>query len=261
MNWITSTENQIYKQILQLQKKKHREQSGQYLIEGPNLINEALENGAEIVFLVESVEKEFLTEHTYDAPVYVMSEPLFRKVTETETPQGILAVVKKKVFSEEAFFRVNPQRTNLLVADRIQDPGNLGTMMRTADAAGYQGVILLKGTVDPYSSKVVRSAAGALFRLPLLFLDTPEDVLRVLKARQRKIVCTVLSGGQPYYDAEIKEQIALVIGNEGNGICQELFEGADLLVSIPMTAGSESLNAAVSAGILMYESMRQNSYR
>lgn len=261
MNWITSTENQVYKQILQLQKKKYRDQRGEYLIEGPNLIEEALRNEAELVCLVRSEENEFLIEPKKDGlPVYLMAEHLFRRAAETETPQGILAVVRKKNFSLETFFHQVSSRTNILVLDRIQDPGNLGTMLRTADAAGYQGVILMKGTTDPYSSKVARSAAGALFRLPLLTLDTPEEAMRILKENQKKVLCTSLNEGRPYYLTEMKEHIALIIGNEGNGTCQAFIQGADFLVSIPMTPSSESLNAAVSAGVLMYESVRQNSY-
>lgn len=272
MKLITSGENQIYKAAAQLKQKKYRDEQKKYLIEGPNLIREALQNGGEIEtiirsseFPVEDFESEKIDPALTDAEVAVMTSGLFRKLSDTETPQGILAIVRKKVCTEEEFFSGNSagayNNSNIIVLDRLQDPGNIGTILRTADAAGYRGAILLKGTADIYSPKIVRAAAGSLFRLPVLFADTPGQVVRLLKGHGRTIICTALNSSRYYYDVELAEDAAVIIGNEGNGVCEEFLNQADIVTSIPMEGTIESLNAAVSAGILMYESVRQRRKR
>jgi TrmH family RNA methyltransferase len=143
------------------------------------------------------------------------------------------------------------------VLDRLRDPGNIGTILRTAEAAGFLGAILMKGTADVYAPKVVRAAAGALFRLPVLAADTPEQAMRLLSRHGKTVVCTVPSGSQSYFDADLAEDIAVVVGNEGSGICETFLAQCDLRVSIPMEGRIESLNAAAAAAILMYESVRQ----
>lgn len=264
MKHIISAENQIYKAAAQLKQKKYRDEQGQYLIEGPNLIREALQNGGEIEmilcsedFCVEDFRNEGADLGETDAQAAVLSSGLFRKLSDTETPQGIMAVVRKKVYSGEAFFSGRPAASNVIVLDRLQDPGNIGTILRTADAAGYLGAILLKGTADIYSPKIVRAAAGSLFRLPVLLIDTPAQAICLLQEHRKNIFCTSLDCSSFYYDADLSENAAIVIGNEGNGVCDEFLEQSDRLIKIPMEGSIESLNAAVSAGILMYESVRQ----
>lgn len=272
MKRITSAENQIYKSAALLKQKKYRDEQGKYLIEGPNLIREALHNGGEIEMLLfrEDFDAENFCSENYHpahkgAEPAVMTSGLFRKLSDTETPQGIMAVVKKRIYSEEEFFSPESLRScggraasNLIVLDRLQDPGNIGTILRTADAAGYLGAILLKGTADIYSPKIVRAAAGSLFRLPVFMAETPGQVIRLLKKHGKNIICTSPNCSIYYYDADLKEHAAVIIGNEGNGACEEFLEGSDLLIKIPMEGSIESLNAAVSAGIFMYESVRQN---
>jgi TrmH family RNA methyltransferase len=192
-----------------------------------------------------------------------MPPGLFSKLSDTETPQGVMAVVKKRIYTEEEFFTPfasgsgRGEASNTIVLDRLQDPGNIGTILRTADAAGYMGIILLKGTADVYSPKIVRAAAGSLFRLPILTADTPGQVVGILKRCGKKIICTAPVGDRFYYDIDLAENTAIVIGNEGNGVCEEFMKHSDLLVKIPMEGTVESLNAAVAAGVLMYESVRQ----
>lgn len=270
MKLITSGENQIYKAVAQLKQKKYRDEQKKYLIEGPNLIREALQNGGEIELIIRSEDyrAEDFRRENFDpartgAEMAVMPPGLFRKLSDTETPQGVMAVVRKRIYTEEEFF--SPAAVNsdgktvsdVIVLDRLQDPGNIGTILRTADAAGYMGAILLKGTADVYSPKIVRAAAGSLFRLPILMGDTPGQVVRMLKRHGKNIICTAPACGRFYYDIELKENAAVVIGNEGNGVCEEFMNHSDLLVGIPMEGTVESLNAAVSAGILMYETVRQ----
>lgn len=271
MKRITSAENRIYKTSVQLKQKKYRDEQGKYLIEGPNLIREALQNGGEIEMIIsrEDCNAEDFRREGFDlahagVELAVMTSGLFRTLSDTETPQGIIAVVKKRVYAEKEFFSPKPlgsysgkAPSNIIVVDRLQDPGNIGTILRTADAAGYLGAILLKGTADIYSPKIVRAAAGSLFRLPVLMVETPAQVIRLLKQYKKNIVCTSPSCSKYYYDADLKENTAVIIGNEGNGVCEEFLKHSDLLIKIPMDGTIESLNAAVSAGILMYESVRQ----
>lgn len=267
---IQSADNAIYKSTLGLQQKKHREISGQYMIEGPNLLREALENRAELtqVFLREEMSKQqselsdlFEEIQSRDIDVFFLSQKLFEKLCDTKTPQGIMGVVKKPQCSENNFFHQARPTSNVLVLDRLQDPGNLGTILRTADAAGFQGVILCKGTGDIFSPKVVRSAAGALFRLPIFFTNSAEETIRYLRKYKKRILATTLQNSQIYYETDLCENIGLIIGNEGNGICKEFIDGADATIRIPMMDNVESLNAAVAAGILMYEAVRQKEQR
>lgn len=255
MKPITSAENQIYKAAVQLKQKKYRDEQGKYLIEGPNLIYEALCNEAEIEMMIRS--ETFIPEGI-DAPMAVLSPDLFRRLSDTETPQGIMAIAKKRLYSGDEFFsRKLPFSSNLIVLDRLQDPGNIGTILRTADAAGYMGAMILKGTADIFSPKIVRAAAGSLFRLPVLIVDSPCRVIQLLKKHEKKIICTAPSSSRFYYDIDMRENTAIIIGNEGNGVCDELSVHSEIQVKIPMEGSIESLNAAVSAGILMYESVRQ----
>lgn len=282
MKRITSEANPIYKATAQLKQKKYRDAGMKYLIEGPNLIREALQNGGEIELIIQS---EDFREETAgggssdsplsgavrnDLPMAAMAPALFRRLSDTENPQGIMAVVKKRVYRPEEFFSYGqsgasgriaessgPAPSNIIVLDRLQDPGNIGTILRTADAAGYLGAILMKGTADIYSPKIVRAAAGSLFRLPVLAADTPAEVTGLLKRHSKHIICTAPAGDRFYYDVDLKENAAVIIGNEGNGVCDEFLKHSDFLVKIPMEGKIESLNAAVSAGILMYESVRR----
>jgi len=219
------------------------------------LIREALNNHGEIEIVIRS--EDYQSEE-FNAPMVSMESGLFRKLSDTETPQGIMAVVKKRICSEEEFFRTKETgASNIIVLDRLQDPGNIGTILRTADAAGYMGAVLMKGTADIYSPKIVRAAAGSLFRVPVLTADTPEQAIRMLRKNGKKIICTTPNCSSYYYDIDMKNEIAVIIGNEGNGACEEFLIESDLKIKIPMEGSIESLNAAVSAGILMYESVRQ----
>ena len=146
---------------------------------------------------------------------------------------------------------------NYIVLDRLQDPGNIGTILRTADAAGFELAVLVKGTADPYSPKVVRSAAGSLFRVPICFVDGPDELIGLVHENGKRLIATALEAEKAYYDCDLKEDAAIVIGNEGNGIDRELLKRADEIITIPMAGNTESLNAAVSAGILMYERIRR----
>ncbi|MCQ2551005.1 MAG: RNA methyltransferase [Clostridia bacterium] len=247
---IESLDNRIIKQCIKLQTKKYRDQEGRYLLEGPNLVEEAIKNGAKVEAIL--VKEDFNFDYQIpDIDIYFLGDRLFSKISLTDTPQGIMAIVKKQEPELDSFLK---EGGNVLVLDKLQDPGNVGTMIRTADAAGYYGVILVKGSIDVYSPKVVRSAAGSLFRVPIMYVDDYEKLEEILETKT--IVATGFNTDTYYYDVDLTKDIALVIGNEGNGVDERLMEKADQVVKIPMAGNIESLNAAVAAGILMYERNR-----
>lgn len=255
---ITSKNNQAYKAIQKLTSKKYRDREGSYLIEGENLIQEAINNDAtiEAVFIRDDKANDFDLGEELEEVTYIVSGGLFDDLAQTETSQGILAKVKKPNLSLSS---LSPDSIpgNIVVLDSLQDPGNIGTIIRTADAAGYSLIITVKGTCDAFSPKVVRSAAGSLFRIPIVKADSDEELLNFLNKSGKRIVSTVLDGDVDYYDANLKRDIAFIVGNEGNGIRDELKEKTDVKVKIPMKGKTESLNAAVAAAIIMYESVRK----
>ena len=241
---------------MQLESKKYRDKYGLYLIEGDNLIDEAIKRGAELksIFIREDYcGRRDLTHEE----LYVLKGKLFANVAQTETSQGVVAVVKKTEYSENEFFNLCGEG-NLVVFDRLQDPGNIGTIIRTAEAAGYKGAIFIKGTGDVFSPKAVRAAAGSLFKMPVLFMETPEGAVKAINNGGKTIAAACRDADVRYYDVDLSKNIALIIGNEGGGICEEFLAAASLKVMIPMEDGVDSLNAAVAAGILMYERKRKD---
>ena len=288
MNQITSKDNKIFRSFEQLLQKKYRDQRGEYLIEGENLIVEAIKTGQELrTILVRANRQDDYAELIDDAcglavddrtavvrtNAFSIAENLFDKLSQTETSQGIIASVRKQDFDKEDFLESAcgdsgdgasgtdsesgiDRGGNFLVLDRLQDPGNIGTIIRTADAAGYRLVIAMKGTADIYSPKTVRAATGSLFRMPVVFMDSSTELVEFTRAAGKKLVATCFDTDSYYFDEDLTEDIALVIGNEGNGISQEIIESSDLRIKIPMHGNIESLNASVAAGILMYETVR-----
>ena len=255
MKKICSKDNRIFKLCRQLSNKKYRSKLGLYLIEGENLIEEALKNGCEIenLLISENYKGNFKTP---DEKVFLLDESLFSQLAQTETSQGIMAVVKTPRFSPDDFY--NMEGGNFVILDRLQDPGNIGTIIRTADAAGYDLVIAMKGTADIFSPKVVRAATGSLFRMPVVFMDSDSELVEFTRAAGKKLVATCFDTDRYYFDEDLRKDIALVIGNEGNGISQNLIDSSELKIKIPMHGNIESLNASVAAAILMYESVRKN---
>jgi TrmH family RNA methyltransferase len=167
----------------------------------------------------------------------------------------MLAVVDMSDDGYAAIESLDPD-DNILVLDRIQDPGNMGTLIRTSVAAGYKAVIAAKGTVDIYSTKVLRATVGTVFEIPVVYAKDHNELISLLKNTGKRVVVTEVDGGVPYYEEDISKGIALVIGNEGAGVSEELKNMADVRVTLPMKGHIESLNAAVAAAILMYESVR-----
>ena len=253
MREISSKDNKIFRLCEQLSHKKYRDKLGLYLIEGENLLEEAVKNGAAIKTVLMCRDYRGSLFGTEDK-AFCLSDKLFEQLSQTETTQGIMAIVEKPELSPDFF--LNRGGGNFIVLDRLQDPGNIGTILRTADAAGYELAIVMKGTADVFSPKAVRAATGSLFRMPVVFMDSVDELMEFTRAAGKKLVATCFDTDRYYYDENLKENIALIIGNEGSGISRELIECSDLKIKIPMHGNIESLNASVAAGILMYEAVR-----
>ena len=239
--------------------KKYRDRNGEYLIEGPNLLKEALKEEIEVEAVF--VRPEMTDEEAgiieegpeLDRKTFILSNRLFDELKDTETSQGIVTVVRKR---QDPSPKGRPGG-NYVVLDRLQDPGNIGTILRTADAAGFDLAVFMKGTADPFSPKVVRSATGSLFRLPMVFVKDAEELAELVHSAGKRLIATAMDAEKAYYDCDLEKDAAIIIGNEGNGISPELMMRADEKIMIPMAGNTESLNAAVAAGILMYERIRR----
>ena len=235
-------------------KKKYRDESGLYLLEGIKPLEDALDMGIELrtIFVRDDVDIHgvFPGEKTV-----ILDRELFSRLSETRTSQGVIAVAEKNSYDEESFAAaVSPG--NILIMDRLQDPGNIGTIIRTAEAAGYKGIVMMAGSGDVYAPKVVRAAAGSLFRMPIINICSVAEAVRMMERLDKKIVVTCLDTQLSCFAADMTEDIALVIGNEGRGVSEGFMDASHMKVKIPMAGSIESLNAAVAAGILMYQSQK-----
>lgn len=262
MDIIISNQNQSIKEIKSLKHKKYREEKGLFFIEGIRFVEEAVLDNAEIerVLISESFynlkdKRELLNKiEQKKLDTIIVSDKLFNEISDTQSPQGILAVLRIKYADIE---EILCDDNFLVILDSIQDPGNLGTILRTADAAGATGVIMSHGCVDLYNPKVLRSTMGSIFHIPVCLSSNLTDVINRLKSEKVMVCAAHLQGNINYFDLNMKSNIAIVIGNEANGINDEISDVADTLIKIPMPGRSESLNASVAASILIYEVVSQ----
>lgn len=256
---ITSPNNKHIKHIKSLQRKKYRDKHGEFIIEGLRIIEHALENNAKISAIYYSDEihdYEILKKITdRNINIYKIDRQVFKDISTTENSQGILGVIKKKSFTVEDFIEKN--EFSILILDRLQDPGNVGTIIRTADAAGFDGIIITKGCVDIYNSKTVRSTMGSIFTMPVIHIDHLDKFIYNLKSREVNVISTTLNAKKYHYEVTYGKKNAIIIGNEGRGISKELIELSNIKVKIPMIGRAESLNASVASGIIIYEIVRQ----
>lgn len=259
MIYIESKENNLFKFTKKLKERRFRQKENKFILEGLRLIEEAIKASMEIEYIILLEENTSIFEDSVllsksinKEKVYVLSKNLFTQIAATENPQGILAVVKNKEIS------IDLNGEFFLICDKVQDPGNLGTIIRTAHAAGVDGIILTKGTVDIYNDKTIRSTMGSIFYLPIFYDDSDFTLIKKLKENNFNIVTTSLKESKNFFDENLKGKIVLAVGNEGNGISDELFDLADKKVKIPMPGNAESLNVAVAASIILFEKVRQN---
>ena len=246
---IISKTNDYIKHIKSLSEKKYRDEYHEFIIEGIKLVNEAIIEKANIKKII--ICEELLKEKVESENVEYVSETVFRHISETQNPQGILAVVEQKT-SEKEYGKT------IFALDNLRDPGNLGTIIRTLDSAGISSLILSKGSADLYNPKVIRSTMGAIFRINSEYTASLQEKLLNLKSDGYKVIVTSLVATNYMYDLNLKEKSVIVIGNESQGVSDEILKIADVKTKIPMIGRSESLNAGVAASILAYEVVRQN---
>ena len=236
MNVITSKENEMIKQVRKLKEKKYRDEKQAFLVEGEKMIQEAISEKASIekIFICEeclkdgSIDQKFIYEIAKQNCVYV-SEKIFRSISDVMTPQGILAVIQRKQEKQEISF----QEELVLALDGIQDPGNLGTIIRTADSAGIRQILLSEQTADPYNPKVVRSTMGAIFRVKLIQTKNFVQTLKEFQKHRYEVTATCLDEAKSIYEIDYRKRV-IVIGNEANGVSQEVLKIADQKIKIPM---------------------------
>ena len=250
--------NQQQKYILNLQRKsRERKREQAFVIEGRKMFEEAPADRVKMIVASESFCKSkegaaLLKGKKFD----VVSDSIFETLSDTKTPQGILAVVKQQPYSFEELLG-KEKASFLLILDHLQDPGNLGTIFRTAEAAGVTGILLSKDCVDVYNPKVIRSTMGAVFRMPFLYVEDLPEKIKELQKENIKTYAAHLRGENAYDEEDYTTGCAFLIGNEGNGLRDEVADCADCLIRIPMEGEAESLNAAVAAAVLMFEAGRQ----
>lgn len=254
---ITSTSNAQVKHLLQLQKKsKARNEEKVFLVEGIRMFVEVPVERVEKVYVSETFYNKKKDEINFaDYKMEILSDTVFQYVSDTKTPQGILCVVKQKEYNWKKLLETkNP---HFMVLDNLQDPGNLGTIVRTAEGAGVDAVFMSKDTVDIYNPKVIRSTMGSIYRMPVVYVEDLIALLEAFKAKGIKSYAAHLEGKNSYDQESYETGTAILIGNEGNGLRDEVSEKADIWVRIPMEGQVESLNAAIAASILMFEVARQ----
>lgn len=258
MTLIESRENSLIKDIKKLHKKKYRLEKGQFLVEGFRFVQEALESSFCVPYLI--ISEKFQDKYyslnmdnivDKDTRVYLVKDNIFKELCSTDNPQGIIGVVNNKkieIEDKDGFY---------VLVDKVQDPGNMGTIIRSAHASGALGIIVTKGTVDLYNDKTLRSTMGSIFNIPIIEDNSFEDIKK-LKNNGFKFIVSSLDTKNNFYDIDLTGKVVICIGNEGNGISDEIYSIGDEKVKIPMPGGAESLNAAVAASIMMYEIVRQN---
>lgn len=246
MKRIESVSNPKVKEWKKLHTKKGRDQAKMFLVEGKHLVEEALKYHIEI--------EEILVSERLDVPrewdvsnvsITYVTEKVLKELSETETPQGIIAICKQSEADKTHKF------DTLLLVDRVQDPGNLGAIIRTADATGISAVIIGEGSADLYNGKTVRATQGSIFHLPIWKGDLMEWI-NICKQENITVYGTSLQGAKSYTSVESDKRFALIVGNEGAGVSKELLEHTKQNLFIPIYGKAESLNVVVATGILLY---------
>ena len=259
MQTITSKDNELIKHIRKLKDKKYRDESNEYLFEGVKLVEEAVKENAKIKQIIVCED----TTRTYEIPTHIMleiaryecisvSNKIFNIITQVTNPQGIMAIIEKN--AQDA--QIDYSQDIIVVLDDVQDPGNLGTILRTVDSIGLNQIIVSKGTADAFNSKVVRSTMGAIFRIKIIEVENLAQAIKEMRKHHFKLMVTSLQTKNSIYDIDFYKKI-IVIGNEANGVSKEIQDMADEKAKIPMLGRTESLNASVAAGVVMYEYVRQ----
>lgn len=267
---ITSPSNGKVKTVVQLQQKaKARKEAGTFVTEGPRLFAEAPAERIREVYISESFSMsenslaQELRAKWKRHPHEIVSDAVFARMSDTRTPQGILCLVEARRYELEELLKERGREAAgqsaplLMVLEDLQDPGNLGTILRTGEGAGVTGIIMSRNTVDIYNPKTVRSTMGSIYRMPFYYSASLEETLAALKERGLRLYAAHLQGAVSYDVCSYTKGAAFLIGNEGNGLREETAALADERIRIPMLGQVESLNASMAAGVLMFEAARQ----
>ncbi|HHY14100.1 MAG TPA: 23S rRNA (guanosine(2251)-2'-O)-methyltransferase RlmB [Thermoanaerobacterales bacterium] len=258
-----NSKSNAIKRIVNLSKRIYREKEGLFFVEGEHTIEEGIKSDYDFAYIVCSKNyvdnnyhkvKDFMEKKKVST--YLIDNNLMQNISDVVTSRGILAVVKKKDFTIEDIANSNKSHF-LLIIDGISDPGNLGTIIRTAHACNVDGIVLNKGTVDIFNPKVLRSTAGSAFHVPFTYTGNIVNTIRKLKRAGINIYVTHVNGVSYPYEINMNEPLAIVLGNETFGVQEEISNLANKLIKIPMPGKSESLNVAIASGIMMYEVVKQ----
>ncbi len=247
--------NRQCKELQELVKKaKARRETGLFVVEGERIVREIPASLLQQVYVSET----YASAEKVPEQARILTDAQFLKIADTKTPQGILAVAKIPVFAKEM---CREKRGLYLLLEAIQDPGNLGTIFRVAEGAGVNAILLDKKTADPYAPKAVRSTMGSIFRMPHYFVEDAKDAVQAWKQQGIRVYAAHLEGSLRYDQADYRSGTAFLIGNEGNGLTEELTALSDERITIPMGGQLESLNAGVAASLLVYEAARQRGFQ
>lgn len=260
---ITSDSNKQIKKLKQLSKKKFRQKYSSFIVEGIRIVEQMLERKdlLEGVYISDSIVDNIRVQEIsricdeHNIKVYSVDDKVFKTIAETDNTQGILAEVSMPTHSLKDLFVKDV--LNLVIIDKVQDPGNMGTIIRTADAAGFDAILVIKGSVDIYNDKTLRSTMGSIITMPIIFIEDVVHMTEQLKANGVKLIATSLDTDKYHFDVSYGKKNAVIVGNEGNGVDQDLLDISDIRVKIPMIGSAESLNVAVASGIIIYEIVKE----
>lgn len=256
---ITSTNNSQVKYLVNLQKKsRFRKDEKKFVIEGIRMFSETPPDRIVKAYATDkfySEHKMMFKENEYE----IVSDNVLAQMSDTKTPQGVLAVISMKEYSMSDV--IDRDDAFIIACEDLQDPGNLGTIIRTGEGAGVTGIILSKNTVDVYNPKVIRSTMGSIYRVPVVVADDFCNAVKCMKNRGVTVAAAHLRGNVDYDEADYGNKCAFLIGNEGNGLSDTASDMADILVRIPMMGEVESLNAATAAAVLMYDVASKRRHR
>lgn len=260
---ISSCNNQFVREVIQLnQRAKARNRQDLFVVEGIKMFAEAPEDRIYRVYIAGRAEEDLQSafgDKLKRLSVEVVADDVFDKMSDTKTPQGILCLVRQFHYRIEELIAEsnNKKHTLFIVLEDLQDPGNLGTVFRSGEGAGVNGIIMSRCTVDVYNPKTIRSTMGSVYRVPFLYTDDLRETIHALRRNDIRVYAAHLGGTKYYDEYDYRGGTAFLIGNEGSGLRRETADCADELIRIPMQGNVESLNAAVSSSILVYEAYRQ----
>ena len=256
---ITSTSNAKIRNLLQIKRKnKERDAQDAFLVEGVKMFGEIPPERIREVYVSESFQKSGQLRSELAGlkkNLYEVTDTVFQKMSDTQTPQGVMALVSQLHYREADLIRGNAPL--VMILENLQDPGNLGTIIRTAEGAGVTGILITKGSADLYNPKVTRSTMGSIFRVPFCYTENLAESVNAMKRQGIKVFGAHLQGSSPYGKENYCGGSAFLIGNESRGLSPSAVSLADVLIRIPLLGKVESLNAAIASAVLMYEARRQ----